>query len=270
MKKQLYILPYLLFVLIISGCEKESVLENKIEYIEYTVIRCELITDKAFNGLRITKTLPLEEEYTIEKAEIKGAYAYIKINNAQVIPLHYADSGMYKPINKLVPVENYTYELFIEIGDKKIYSKTKAPAVPKIRNSSYYNDSVVQASIIPRADEVYGCVWKIIGGNSTLIATANDFFYIYQDLNPSGFELINILSKNIPFVYRTSYYKSMLYAQVYAYDKPYADYYKSKNSNQVIENIFSQGGGPITWNVYGKNVIGLFIGSAISNEVKIQ
>lgn len=270
MKNSLKILPLLLLILFAQGCEKESIIENSIEFTEYTVVRAELSAGKVFQGVRITKTLPLEDNYTIEKAEINNANAYLRINDLQVIPLHYSGLGLYKPLMNLPVQENCNYELFIEIGNKKIYSKTKTPAMPKIAGVSFYNDSVVQAEVIPKEDEVYGCTWEIINSNATVLYSASDFFNLYHDLNSTGYNQISVRSKEIPLLYRTDLYKSMLCARVYAYDKPYAEYFKSKNNNQIIDNIFSQGGGAVSWNVYGNNVIGLFIGSAVSGAIKIK
>lgn len=258
-----------MLILLAPGCEKVNVLENNIVFEEYLVIRAELPSGKFFDGVRITKTLPFDVEYTIKKAEIKDANAYLRINYLQIIPLHYSDSALYTTLNNFKIIAGTTYELFVELGSKKFYAITKAPQLPTIEKTSYYNDSVLQISVIPKINEVYGGIWNIIAGGTDIIAAANDYNNLYQDINPTGYTGINVLTKEIPREYRNVYYRTMLYAQVFAYDKPYMDYYKSKNNNQVIENIFAQGGGPVSWNVYGDKVIGLFIGSAASNPIKI-
>jgi hypothetical protein len=52
--------------------------------------------------------------------------------------------------------------------------------------------------------------------------------------------------------------------EIYSFDKAYLKYYNSKGNQQIINNTFIQGGGSVVWNVFGDDVIGLFIGVAKS------
>lgn len=266
--KQNYIYIFL-FLFSFAGCEKESVIDNNIAYEEYTVIRGELSTGKVFTGVKITRTLPLDQEYLPAKAEIADADAYLRVNGVQIIPLHYSGEGIYKPQMELFIGEGNIYEFFAGIGEKKIYARTKAPGIPQIKSASFYNDSLLQMSIAPKQDEVYGGIWVVAQGNQ-IITEANDYFNIYKNNNADGYSRINILTKEIPSLYRNGSYSNLLYVQAVAYDNQYESYYKSKNLNQVTENIFGQGGGPVSWNVTGEKTIGLFIGSASSNIYKVQ
>ena len=270
MKNIIYILSIILLAVFFAGCEKESVVDNSVVYTEYTVVRAELSTKKLFEGVKITRTLPFDETYTIEKAEIQNAHAYLRINNVQVVPLHYIASGIYKPLVDLFIKAGTTYELFVELNGKNIYSKTRAPEIPEIRQAVFYNDKVIKVTVLPKLNEVYGSTWEIVDENSHKISSANDFFNLYQDAFANGVNPINTFTKEITELYRNDYYKPLTYAKLYAYDQAYGEYFKSKNNNQVIENIFAQGGGPVAWNVYGENTIGLFMGWAESQRMKVK
>lgn len=76
-----------------------------------------------------------------------------------------------------------------------------------------------------------------------------------QPLNNSG--TITIQTKAFPENYLTN---RALRIQLFTFDKKFTEYFKTKKYSQSITNSYGQGGGPVTWNLQGKNVIGLFIG----------
>lgn len=268
MKHIINILPLIIFIAA-AGCEKVDVIDNNTVYEEYTVIRGELAAGTLFNGITITKTLPFNESYTIEKAEIKNAHAYIRVNSVQIIPLHYTSDGLYKTLDEMTVRSGYNYELFVETDKTKAYSETTVPDIPTVFETKFYNDSIIEAVVVPQKDAVYGCIWKVMNSNATT-ASANDFYNIYFLDNANGYLKMNILSKEVPYIFRTDLYRKLLFLQVYAYDKSYMNYFRTKNNNQIIESIFAQGGGQIAWNVYGEKVIGMFIGSAVSSNIRVN
>ena len=75
---------------------------------------------------------------------------------------------------------------------------------------------------------------------------------------------------DLPAQYRTNNYSYLWYLRVYAYDLPYLKFFKTRNNNQPVSDVFSQGGDQIIWNVYGNNAIGLFIGAAYGDYEKVQ
>ena len=47
---------------------------------------------------------------------------------------------------------------------------------------------------------------------------------------------------------------------MFSYDNQYAAYFNSAKVNVPLGNAFFQNGGETGWNVFGNNVIGMFIG----------
>jgi hypothetical protein len=58
--------------------------------------------------------------------------------------------------------------------------------------------------------------------------------------------------------------------QVFALDKSFKDYFRTRNSSQQLNDPFIQGtGGAVEWNVQGDKVIGLFIGVAPGDIIEV-
>ena len=257
---------------LIFGCENVDVITPELNYTEKIVVRAELKAYSVFTGVTFTKTLPLNEVYEIQNAELKNVSAYLRIDGIRIVTLRYSNDGVYLPLDDLNISPGDTYELFAEVNGTLIYSKTKIPLLPTIVSASLKGDRVIEVNIKPRSGEVYGAAWEIYNASSgNLIDEATDFKTIFQpnDLEISANEL-SLDTKDIPEEYLTSYYSSSLYASVYAFDKQYLNFFKTKNNNQPTENIFAQGGDKISWNVEGKNVIGLFIGLANVSHVTVK
>ena len=64
----------------------------------------------------------------------------------------------------------------------------------------------------------------------------------------------------MPEEYLNTTAQERLGVEIYAWDKSYKKYFETKDNNKPIDDIFSQSGGSINWNVTGNNVIGMFIG----------
>ncbi len=80
-----------------SSCENSTDVVIDLPYTEYTVVDAQLVAFQIFQGVTLTHTLPLGEEFDIKKAEIKDAVMYMVENGVRVIPLHYSADGLYKP-----------------------------------------------------------------------------------------------------------------------------------------------------------------------------
>ncbi len=269
MKKLFKIL--ILFILI-SGidCEQVDVITPNITYQEKTVVRAELKADKSFGGVTFTKTLPLDEVYNINKAELKNVKAFIIINGIQVVPLHYTQDGIYKSLYDFRIQQGYTYELYAKVGDNSIYSYTKIPYKPVVQSANFKNDSYIEVQAAGQSNEVFGASWVIMSPNTNnLLDTAPDF----QELVDSPKDTLSTVligTLDLPDKYLSSFYGNSTYVQVFSFDPQYLGYYESRNNNQPIVNTFTQGGGQIAWNVQGNNVIGLFIGYTVSDNFKVS
>lgn len=257
-------------MIFIWGCENVDVISPDVGYGEYIVVRSELKAYSLFAGVTFTKTLPLDENYDIKKAELKNVTAYLRVNGIRIITLRYLRDGLYAPLDSIPIVPGYTYELFAQYNNTNIYSITKVPKLPTVTSASIINNKFIEVTVRPNTGEVYGAGWEIYNAaTKELYDESTDFQSIVQPQpNDMGSDL-SVDTKDLPENY-TSGYGNLMYAEVYAFDSPYFDYFKSKNNNQPSENVFAQSGDQVSWNVYGDHVIGLFIGLAVVKYVKVN
>lgn len=267
--KRFGILSFLAIALLaFAGCEKTETLEPNSNYKEKTVVFASLKKDSLFQGVTFTRTLPLSTEYDIKKAELKDITAYLKINGIVVIPLLYTKDGIYKPNDYLMVHSGDEFELFATREGKSIYARTRIPEEPSVRMATLVGERYIQAEIVPKADESYAAAWYITGGSLyTYSGLATDFFEVYASPeNPP--ESVSIRTTDIPEDYREDAISGKAYLKVFSFDKGFYDYFRTRGNNQQVHNSFTQGGSQIIWNVYGDNVIGMFIGSASGKFVK--
>lgn len=257
----------ILVLLILTGCENTGVVETEIEYKEKIVIRAELILETTFSGVTITKTLPVNEQYDINKAEIKNAFSYLRINDYQIIPLHYTEKGIYKPLYNYEFHENSKVELFGEANGKTFYSKTIIPNHPAVSNPTRENN-YLYASVDIKPEEVYGAAWIISSSGNQIDAALN--FQTISTPPVNNQQNLRVRTTDIPEKYQVNPYLDQTYIQVYSFDKAYLDYFKTRSNNQIVNNTFVQGGEAVIWNVQGKDVIGIFIGMAIGDRIKVR
>ncbi|HSP86552.1 MAG TPA: hypothetical protein VLN45_00340, partial [Ignavibacteriaceae bacterium] len=110
--------------------------------------------------------------------------------------------------------------------------------------------------------------WIIQSGTNNIISKAEDFYSVTKpDAGTSG---LLVRTQNIPDKYNTDFYKEITYVKVYSFDKPFFEYFKSKVNNRPVNDPFIQSGGAVAWNVYGENVIGLFIGVSEGGILKAE
>jgi hypothetical protein len=256
-------LSFLLF-----SCEDVNIVENDLNYEEFIVIRSELKAAKFYEGVSITRTLPLSEGYDFSKAEINDANAFVKVNKVQVVPLHYTNNGIYKPLYDLPINPGNTYELFAEVNGKPVYSITRVPEIPTVKGASYQSGSYLTAEVNAKPHEVYGAVWAIVNIPEPPSLTGEDFFSIAPTVDIDYPIDVAVRTEDIPEEYRNEFYREKTYIKIYAFDLPYLDYFKTKFNNRVSEDSFTGSSGPVAWNVQGEKVIGLFIGSAEGGFIK--
>ncbi|MDP4175554.1 MAG: DUF4249 family protein [Bacteroidota bacterium] len=269
MNKILYYIFILICTVFASGCQQDEILEPDSVFTEKTVIFANLKDGLLFDGVTITKTLPLSVNYDIKKAEITNAAGYIKVNGLQLIPLAYTKDGVYKSLHPITIKSGNTYELFIEIDGKKFYATTYVPYKPVIEEAHLVGDQYLNAKIKAKSEEVYGVAWYIPGATiNSYLGMAQDFQEITDPKTIVTGEEVVIRTIDIPLAYRSSTYSNLTVVKAYAFDKQYYDYFKSKSNNQQITNSYTQGGGQTIWNIMGTDVIGLFIGSSESSSVK--
>ncbi len=255
-----------------AGCENVSVVNPDINFKEYIVVRAELVADEDFTGVQFTRTQPLDQQYDSTTAAItSNVTAYMKINGVQVVPLHHFGNGIYMPIDRIRIQSGYTYELFADVNGVGVYSTTIVPEKPMVASAHFNPDTSFQANIYAIPGAVYGAAWEIYNsGTNNIIASAIDFKEIVQNSDKFNTSTIPVITMVIPNEYKSSNYFNQWYIRVYAYDPAYLPYFLTRNNNQPVSDVFSQGGDQIIWNVHGNGVIGLFIGVVAGDYVKVQ
>lgn len=265
-----FVISAIIVILGVSGCDQVNVISSDVNYKECTVVRAELKADNNFEGVTFTKTLPLDEAYDIKKAELTNVTAFLIINKIQVVPLHYTHDGIYKSSFDFVVKPGDIYELYAKVDDKSIYSITQVPFPPKIISAQYGGNKYIQANVSSMPNEVIGAGWLIMYPNTNDILDTSPDFQNLVDSPGDTLSTVSVITMNIPDKYNTVYYSNYTYVQAYSFDPQYLRYFVSKNGNQPITNTFTQGGGQISWNVQGDNVIGLFIGLAVSTNYRVS
>ncbi len=260
---------FILFILLQVSCEDIDVVELDIDYTEKIVVQSELIAGEFFDGVYLSKTLPLNERYNPEAAEISDATLFLIVDSVKIIPLHYRGSGKYESFNQFKVVSNQTYELFGEVGKTKLYAKTIIPNIPLYSNQKFVPDGYLSSTVKSNSGEAYGAIWLM--ANNVLskpFDQSDDFFSISTMLKPGDDEM-HLRTTLLSNEYLSSYYSDKIFIQIFSFDQSYYKYFKTKNNNTPVEDNFSQGGGPIDWNVEGHNVVGMFIGVAKTGFIKI-
>ncbi len=258
------ILFFALSNILFFGCEQVEIINPDTTFKENVVVRAELLAGENFAGVTFTKTLPLDIAYSISAAEIRNVTAYLKINNIQIVPLHYTSNGIYKPLYDLKIKNGFTYELFASNNEKSIYSKTRVPDKPNVTNVIYRDEFFLQCEVSANNDEAFGAAWVIPSQFNIPDIIASDFYSIVTSLDENSSNKLTVRTKVIPEQYRSSTQKLLTKIKVYAFDKAYAGYFNTKSNGKSVEDAFVHGGNNIGWNLEGENAIGLFIGIAKS------
>lgn len=255
---RIYVIIAAIFSILFSACENSTEVDTELPYTEYTVINAELTANQIFNGVMITHTLPLGTPFDIRKAEIQNAVVYLVQDGIRYIPLHYTSDGMYNSASPFIVQGGSQYEFFAGIGNESVYSKTIIPGAPEVVSVTNAGNQYLTALVRARPGVAYGAEWIVSGGGGGSSEKASDFYSVESaDHFPSN---VLVRTQNIPSPYNTPAYSNNLYIKVYAFDEAYKDYFLTKTNSNPVNNTFTSGGGQVTWNVYGKDVIGLFIG----------
>ncbi len=254
-------------ILSLSSCEKIDIVEVDLPYHEKMVVEGLIEENKPLSGITFTRTLPLNEVYSISKAELKDVVAYLQ-TGVRVIPLKYDKNGIYKPISSFIPQKGTTYELYGKWNEKNIYARTYIPENPKI-NKAYYltngSGTYIQAEIKNQVGVVFGAKIVAMEGNF-LLYESEDMYSISQPVdNPQA--TIIVRTPVIPENVLTSF-KNNLSIKVFAFDEQFKNYFKTKKYSFPIKDSFVQSGGDVEWNIMGDG-IGLFIGFS-STTLKVN
>lgn len=250
-------------LLLLTSCLSTDIVEVEIPFEEFIVVQGTLENGIMLSGVRFTKTQSLNEPYAIENSELIGVTVHILVDDTLTIPLYYREKGVYIPHSPHRVKGGSVYELFAEYSGIKIYSKTIVPDSIVITNSQLVNDTFIMSTVKSNSAYVYGAVWE--NYHSNFPVTAEDFHSIVPD-KKSNDEFVNVRTENVP----ERYLNSRLYTRVYAFDKFYREFFKSKGNNHS-DFLFSNITSP-NWNIEStpSGAIGLFIGFTKSGPQQVN
>lgn len=262
--KKIYFYLILLLGFGLSSCEEE-VTGITLPYREQLVIRAVLQAGDRITNIRVEKTIPPLENYTVEKALVKDAVLIID-DGEHLDTLTYKD-GYYN--SKLTAQPGKLYKLYAYWKHHKAYGETIVPEEVSFDEvfvefkkdttlfEGYYT-ATVYTYITPNEKYVYTAGTSfdnIIYGNYDEIFTysrrtsdnklkinftftgGNDTIEVKKQLNNYKFVIIN-------------------------YDKQYYDYFITRYNGNSDDDIFGNVGANVRWNISGDG-IGMFIGRNI-------
>ncbi|PIQ09470.1 MAG: hypothetical protein COW71_06400 [Ignavibacteriales bacterium CG18_big_fil_WC_8_21_14_2_50_31_20] len=258
MKILKYILLFLPFFVLLN-CEQIDVIESDIPFQEFNVVSGRLIGDSSSVKISFTKSFPIELNLTREDVALKEVTAYIWSETQGIFTLKHEKDGIYSPVNNLYVIQGIKYELFAEFEGKRIYSVTTIPKEPIIAEAKLEGE-YLKCVVVPNPRSVYAAKYSIKSLDSNYESYVDSIFYEVTSKLADTLNTIEVRTSNIPIVYFENPEKYKVEIILYSFDEPYKDYFSTRENNKPIENIFSEGGGSVFWNVSGKNTIGLFMG----------
>jgi hypothetical protein len=251
-------LTALLILLLMSGCTEIGIVEKDIPFEGKYVINGVLVGGSNTTVVSVSSSFPLQEDLGKNEAAVKDITAYIWSEKQGIYPLIHKGNGNYSPADDLTINYGDEYQLNIKAGTDRIFGSTKVPDLPEIIEVQISEDHLL-VKLLGKRDAVYGCKYSA-GGSLNNNDFSEEIFYEISEPVLLENELIEIRTESIPpdvFNYPENY---TLNLEIYAFDYRYREYYYSRLNSKPVENIFSEGGGSVFWNVEGENAIGLFIG----------
>ncbi len=248
----------------LSSCEEE-VTGVTLPYREQLVIRAVLQAGEKIKDIRVERTIPPLENYTVEKALVKDAVLIID-DGEQSDTLTYKN-GYYH--SKLTAQAGKQYKLFAHWKQHKAYGQTIIPEPANFdevfidfrKDSTYFENyyfASVYTYITPNENYVYtagAANENIIYGNyeeifTFLKRTPDNKLKIYFTYT-GGNDTLQIKKglNNYKFV-------------IMSYDKQYYDYFITRYNGNSDDDIFGNVGSNVRWNIKGDG-IGMFIGRNI-------
>lgn len=248
------------------SCEEESVVEIPLPFEKNYVISAEIKANQNFSGIKITQTVPTNEDISDTDYFVTDAIAYIQLNQIRIVPLQYKGEGKYEPEEIFLIEQATEVELFITLRGNEYYSSTIVPANPTYSNPRLNTANQLEIDVQAVKGFAYGALWYAKDKNAPP-KRATKFPELKK--NEIGGTL-KVNSAVIPTDILNSGDLDSLYIQLIAFDEQYYDYYETRENNNPIEDIFSGGGGSVSWNIKGQGAIGLFIGSNYSKLIVIK
>lgn len=252
----------IILILVLIGCTEIGVIEEDIPFEEKIVVYGRLKGGTNEITISFSKSFPIDESLRREDTAIKDLVSYLWSESQGIYPLVYDSQNNYIPIENLIVNMETEYELHANIGSERIFARTIVPSEADVQEIEFIEDYIT-CKILPKANSVYGCKYNIIPLNYNFNKLVENTFFEISEKVENTSDVIQIRSSALPFEFLENVDGYILNLEVYSFDTDYHEYYYSRKNNKPIENIFSEGGGSVFWNVQGENVIGMFIGYSV-------
>ncbi len=254
-----YLVPFILIIFI--GCESTEVVETELPFEEKIVINAELYAGRQFDGVSISRTIPLTGSYRYSEALVTDASVKITDDRGQERYLFLDSLGRYSQRGLMTIHSGYTYYLEALIDGEHYTAETRVPYAPQVANIEFAEESYITARVTGSYNQVYSAVWVLLD-NFGREMVRSDKLYTVKKISSQDSDVMDMRTANFPETYNQAHYRNRLRFLSMAFDSDYYEYFITRNSNNPVENTFSQSGGVVKWNVTGPKAIGLFIGVA--------
>lgn len=252
------ILTALLLILQI-GCEDIDVIESSIPFEEFYVINGRLVGNTNTFEISFTRSFAIEKDEVKSDVILDNVTTYVLTEDQGVFTMSHTGDGIYSPIDPVDIRPGSMYELYAKIDETRISATTLVPPEPDIFEASIQGNYLT-CNITPQMGSIYGCKYTISSLIDFEFSFSETDFYELSDTYEEIGNSINVRTDILPDFYFDNPDDYIIYLKVYAFDEAYKSYYDTRENNKPIENIFSEGGGSVYWNVKGDKSIGMFIG----------
>ena len=243
------------------SCEEGSN-STDLDYVERMVINGIVEAGRTDVEVVITRTLRLDEVFTVERAVLADVTARAIDEAGSVFPFVYDTLGLYRATGlTLNPGQRIRLEA--QWRGKVVEASTVIPypvdltscriSADTVRGRGYFLETTVRM----RPNETYGQTYEIRRSGTALEGGRFTEVVRLADSDVTGEARI---VESYDFSLDPS---DTVVAVVHSYDQPFYDFFITRGSNApgYDDLLFRQTGGPINWNVSGDG-IGLFIGHA--------
>jgi hypothetical protein len=258
MKAALKILS-ILVIFIQFGCENIDVIESTIPYEEYFIINGRLVGNSSKFEISFTKSFAIESDISKSEVILDDVITYILSEDQGIFTMDHIGNGVYSPVDDILIRPGSTYELYARINDTRITATTFVPHAPDIFSSSVIGNYIT-CRITSEKGTVYGCKYTVTSLVDFDFSFSETNFYELSGIAIESGSALDIRTDILPDYYFENPDDYLISLEVYAFDSAYKSYYDTRENNKPIENIFSEGGGSVYWNIQGDNSIGMFIG----------
>ncbi len=259
--------------LLLTGCE-QTVDPVGIPYVERIVVRGLITTGDSIHGIRISRTIPIEEQYTEEKGWVVDADVTIQAEGTSYKAKH--DGGGLYSVPGLRVQARVNYRLDVAWHDKHVTATTLAPEALPIDSirfvPTYYDgyvDTVMEVVFIPRGNSVYGVTdqrTERFGGPGDYRETPIWNSEKIARLADTSSDWRIRLRTQYGYLQTNTGPQDTLWGVLYSFDYPYYDYYRTFSKYDNGNGPFSTGGETTAWNVEGDG-LGMFVARARSQRM---